>query len=322
MKDIFVKDLRPGDTITGYFALRKSDLLEKDGRFRLSMELGDNTGRVKAVMWDVSEDQADLYQAGVFVKVKGPVSTFMGANQLRIDRIRTVTADDEIDMSDFFRSATRTKDELNALLIAMIERIENSFLKTLMNNIFDDENTREKYLISPAAKLLHHDTIGGLADHSLNIAEIVVRLGDLYPKLNRDLLICGAILHDIGKIWEFTVDSAIEYSDAGRLIGHIAQGDEFICTIADGIEHFPEDLLMHLRHLIVSHQGELQKGSPVVPQTPEAILLHHSDELDSRMGAVEKIRERTGDEGWSSYQRIFERFFYFGTGEKMDESEE
>jgi 3'-5' exoribonuclease len=322
MKDIFVKDLRPGDTITGLFALRKSELLEKDGRFRLAMELGDNTGRVKAIWWDVSEDQASLYQAGVFVKVKGPVSTFMGANQLRIDQIRTVTKDDDIEMRDFFRSAVRTKEELNALLNAMIERIENSFLKTLMNNIFDDENTREKYLTSPAAKLLHHDTIGGLADHSLNIAEIVVRLGDLYPKLNRDLLICGAILHDIGKIWEFSVDSAIDYSDAGRLIGHIAQGDEFICTIADDIEHFPEDLLMHLRHLIVSHQGELQKGSPVVPQTPEAVLLHHSDELDSRMGAVEKIRERTGDSGWSTYQRIFERFFFFGRGESGDEPEE
>ncbi|MFH1701062.1 MAG: HD domain-containing protein [Candidatus Zixiibacteriota bacterium] len=322
MKEIFVKDLRPGDTITGFFALRKAELLEKDSRFRLAMELGDSTGRIKAVWWDVSEDQADLYQAGIFVKIKGPVSTYMGANQLRIDQIRPVTKDDAIDMCDFFRAAVRTKDELNALLNAMIERVDNNYLKTLLNNIFGDEDILEKYLTSPAAKLLHHDTIGGLADHSLNIAEIIVNLSGLYPKLNRDLLICGAILHDIGKIWEFSVDSMIEYTDSGRLIGHIAQGDEFVCTKADEIEYFPEDLLMHLRHLIVSHQGELQKGSPVVPQTPEAVLLHHSDELDSRMGAVEKIRERTGDSGWSSYQRIFERFFFFGRGKSTDEAEE
>ena len=311
MKDLYITNIQAGDKITGYFALRKYDLLEKDGRYRISAELGDSTGRLHAIMWDVSPEEGGTFQPGDIVKIRGPVSTYQGNLQIKIDRMR-VASEDEYDIRDFFREASRTAEELSAGLEAMLNRLENNYLKQLMREVFDDTDLRKKYLEAPAAKLLHHDTIGGLADHSLNMAEIVVRMADQYPKLNRDLLICGALLHDVGKIWEFDVTTAIDYSDAGRLVGHINQGDEFICAVADRIEHFPDDLLIHLRHLIISHQGEKAKGSPVLPQTPEALFLHGIDELDSKMGAVEKIRDRTGDEGWSSFQQIFERFFFFG----------
>ncbi|MCK5125572.1 MAG: HD domain-containing protein [candidate division Zixibacteria bacterium] len=311
MKDLFVKDIKPGEKVTGYFALRKHELLEKDGRYRISAELGDSTGRIRAIMWDADPEKTNDFQAGDIVKVRGPVTTFQGRLQIRIDILR-LAEEDEYEMEDFFRKASRTKDELSAGLDRIISKIENSYLKQLLEAVFGDEDIRHRYLESPAAKLLHHDTIGGLADHSLNMAEIVLRMADQYPKLDRDLLLCGALFHDIGKIWEYEVLSSIDFSDAGRLVGHINQGDEFITGKADSIEQFPENLLVHLRHLIISHQGEKAKGSPVVPQTPEALFLHGIDELDSKMGAIEKIRERTGNEGWSGYQQIFERFFYFG----------
>lgn len=316
MKEIYVKDIVSGNTITGFFALRKCDLLEKDGRFRLAVELGDSTGRIDGILWDAEPEAARSYSTGTIVKVKGTVITYQGERQIRIDRIRTVTDEDQVDLGDFLRRAGLSKDQMSAQLDELCNRVENTYLKKLLKAVFGDADFRERYLTSPAGKLLHHDTIGGLAEHSLTMAQTVVRLADMYPRLDRDLLICGALLHDVGKIWEFETTATIEYTDAGRLVGHISQGDEFICGLADSIDQFPDELLVHLRHLIISHHGEKEKGSPVVPQTPEAVFLHHVDELDSGVGAVEKIRERTGGEGWSSYQKIFDRFFYFGSEEE------
>ncbi|MCP4567209.1 MAG: HD domain-containing protein [FCB group bacterium] len=311
MKELFVKDLRPGEKVTEYFALRKATLMEKDGRYRLSIELGDSTGRIGGVLWDEAKETAPLMTPGKIVRVRGFISTYRDSLQIRIDRIRTAK-EDEYDLGDYFRKASKSPDELSASLDTMIEKVENSYLKKLLASVFGDEAMRDKYLKSPAAKLLHHDTIGGLAEHSLSMCEVVVRLADHYPKLDRDLLICGALFHDIGKIWEYEVAASIDFTDAGRLVGHINQGDEYITGLADEIEFFPDELLTHLRHLIVSHQGEKAKGSPVVPQTPEAVFLHAVDEMDANMGAVEKIRDRTGNSGWSEYSRIKERFFFFG----------
>jgi 3'-5' exoribonuclease len=209
------------------------------------MELGDCTGRIAAVLWDATKEHATLFAPGQIVKVRGLVGTYQDQPQIRVDRIRGAKPD-EYDLGDYFRKASKTTEELGAQLDAMIARLENSYLHQLMEAIFADE-IRDRYLISPAAKLLHHDVIGGLAEHSLSMAEIVVRLADHYPKLDRDLLICGALLHDIGKIREYEVQAAIEYSDIGRLVGHIAMGDELVVERAGTIEHFPDDLLMHLR---------------------------------------------------------------------------
>lgn len=320
MKEIYVNKLIPGERITEFFALRKADLLEKDGRYRLSIELGDATGRVRAILWDATREHASLFQPGQIVKVRGLIGTYQDQPQIRIERMRAAK-EEEYDIGDYFRKSSRSLEELSNLLDAMIERVENSYIRKLLDAVFN-EDLRPKYLTSPAAKLLHHDYIGGLADHSLSMAEVIVRLADHYPKLDRDLLICGALLHDIGKIWEYEVTTVIDYSDAGRLVGHINQGDEFVVGRADSVENFPEDLLMNVRHLIVSHQGEREKGSPVVPQTPEAVFLHDVDELDAKMGAVEKIRERTGDSGWSEWSRIFGRFFFFGRGEEEANSDD
>ncbi|NMC42659.1 MAG: HD domain-containing protein [candidate division Zixibacteria bacterium] len=311
MKQVFIKDIKAGDKVTEFFALRKAELLEKDGRFRLSMELGDSTGRIPAVLWDATKEYGALYPAGVIVKIKGLVGIYREKEQIRVEQIR-LAKEGEYDLADFFRASSKTYEELAAALDGVIDRVENSYLQKLLKAIFGDSDLRGKYLKAPAAKLLHHDTIGGLAEHSLSMAEVIIRLADHYPKLDRDILLCGALLHDIGKIWEYEITASIDFTDAGRLVGHINQGDEFVTSMADTIDNFPDDLLVHLRHLIISHQGEKEKGSPVVPMTPEAMFLHYVDELDARMGALEKIRERTEGAGWSQYSQIFERFFFFG----------
>ena len=317
MKEKFAKDLKPGEKVTEFFALRKSELLEKDGKFRLKIELGDTSGRIDAVWWDVSKEDADQFQIGSIVKVRGVVSSFQDKPQVRVERMRPA-AEAEYDLGDFLPRSQKSEEELSRLLDTMIDRVQNSYLKKLLTAIFGQADLRKKYLSAPAGKLLHHDIVGGLAEHSLSMAEVAVRLADHYPKLDRDLLICGTLLHDIGKIWEFKVTAVIDYSDAGRLIGHINQGDEFITSAAKTIDNFPTDLLMHLRHLIISHQGARENGSPVVPMTPEALFLYHVDELDSKMGAIEKIRERTGGVGWSEWKPIFDRYFFFGRNEKNE----
>ncbi len=320
MKEQFIKDIKAGDRITEYFALRRAELLEKDGRFRLSMELGDSTGRMPAVMWDATKEHGLLFQPGQIVKARGVVSVYRDQLQIRVEQLRQAK-EGEYDLADFLRASSKTAAELAAALDGMIARVENSYLRKLLDTIFSEGDLRRKYLRAPAAKLLHHDVVGGLAEHSLSMAEVVVRLADHYPKLDRDILICGALLHDIGKIWEYDIGVAIDFSDAGRLVGHINQGDEFVTGLADTIVNFPDDLLNHLRHLIISHQGEKEKGAPVVPMTPEAVFLHHVDELDARMGAVEKIRERTGGAGWSAFYPIFDRYFFFGRAEMVSEAE-
>jgi 3'-5' exoribonuclease len=278
------------------------------------MELGDATGRIPAVLWDEAEETAKQLEPGMIVKVRGFVSTYQDRPQVRVEKIRPA-GEDEYSLADFFRQAGRNKEELAGILDAVIGKIENSYLKKLLEAIFTREDIRDKYLSAPAAKLLHHDFPGGLAEHSLSMCEIIVRLADHYAHLDRDILIAGALLHDIGKIWEYSIEATIDYTDAGRLIGHINQGDEFVTGMADTIEHFPEALLNHLRHLIISHQGERMKGSPVAPQTPEAMFLHAVDEMDAYQEAVMKIKERAGGVGWSEYSKIFERFFFFGPEE-------
>lgn len=301
--------------MTGFFALRKADLMEKDGRFRLSLELVDATGRVGAVMWDVAKEEAALYSVGQVVKIRGVTTTYQERLQIKVEQMRPAAAE-EYDLGDFLRRSLRSREELSSTLDSMVGKVQNGYLGKLLQAIFGDPDIRSKYLTLPAAKQMHHDTVGGLADHSLSMAEIVVRLADMYPKLDRDLLLAGALLHDIGKIWDYEMSAAIDFTDAGRLVGHISQGDEYITRMTRTVDLFPDELLMHLRHLIVSHQGKLEQGAPVLPMTPEALFLYCVDELDAKMGAVEKIRERTGDTGWSEYQRVLERYFYFGREEK------
>lgn len=311
MKETYANQVKPGDRVTEFFALRKAELLEKDGKFRLKLEFGDISGRVDGVWWDVTKDQADLVPAGIIVKVRGVVGIYQDKPQIRVERMR-LAKEGEYDLGDFLPRSAKSEEELARLLDGIRERVQNSYLRKLLEAIFGNPEVLKRYLMAPAGKLFHHDIVGGLAEHSLSMAEVVVRLADHYPKLNRDLLLCGTLLHDIGKIWEFEVSVVIDYSDAGRLIGHINQGDEFVTSVARGIDQFPKELLTHLRHLIISHQGAKDQGSPVVPMTPEALFLYHLDELDSRMGAVEKIRDRTGDVGWSEWKPIFDRFFFFG----------
>jgi 3'-5' exoribonuclease len=307
---VVVRDWRQGQRIEEFVALRKMERREYTGGERLALEFGDQSGRIEGVMWDGYQDVIDQLAVGSIVKVRGQVGSFRDRPQIKVERIRPA-APNEARLEDFLPRSRIPAEELAQQFDACLESLTDPHLSELMKRLFEGD-LREQYLKAPAGKLWHHNTIGGLVEHSLNIVRICEFACTLYEDLDRDLLVCGAILHDLGKVDQYQVTAAIDFSDEGRLVGHINTGDFRVATVMNEIDGFPEETARVLRHLIVSHQGELEQGSPVVPMTPEAFVLHYADELDSKMGALYRIKEKTGDADWSEYVNLISRYLYFG----------
>ena len=205
-------------------------------------------------------------------------------------------------------------NEFKNTLFNLIESIEDKFIKTLLEIYFKDEDFLTQYFNAPAGKLWHHNYIGGLAVHSISVAEICDKAAEIHSKVNRDLLIAGAILHDIGKIRELSTAGYIDYTDEGRLIGHIVIQAIDVSGKIDSIPEFPVETKNRLIHMLISHQGEKQKGSPVEPKTHEGLILHYADELDSQTAAYERIEKKENEPGkkWSSFINLFDRYLFFG----------
>jgi 3'-5' exoribonuclease len=202
-----------------------------------------------------------------------------------------------------------------------IASLTDEHLQKLLQSLFEDDSIWQQFAETPGGKLWHHPYLGGLAEHTLSLAKLCDLLAAHYKQLNRDLLIAGALLHDIGKIEELETKTGIDYSIEGRLLGHITIGALFVEKSVEQIEGFPEELRRQLLHLILSHQGEGTMGSPVKPMTPEALALHYADDLDSKLNAVERIRANTPEgQPFSDYIKLMERFFYFGTDERESDS--
>lgn len=317
-----IRDLVPGDRVEEFFALRKVERKEYQGGERLSLEFGDASGRIEGVMWEGYEGVLDQLAPGAIVKVRGQVGVFREKPQLKVERIRTVTDEDSVDLSSFVPRAPVEPTALASELNRFIESVQDEFLSHLLANLLSEGPTRDAYLQAAGGKRWHHDSIGGLAEHSLNMARIVDVLCQVYQDLDRDLLICGALLHDIGKIEQYEISTMIDYSDEGRLVGHINTGDFRVTTAMRAIEGFPIKTEQLLRHLIVSHQGQMETGSPVVPQTREAFILYYADEIDSKMGALRHVAEKTGERPWSDYVNLIGRHIYFGGRTNGTTSEE
>jgi 3'-5' exoribonuclease len=307
-----IKDFVVDDRIEGFFAVRKKDVLDYTRGKYVRLELGDQSGRIQGVMWEPDQFALGDLAEGMVVKVRGQVTEYNRKLQVTINRIR-LAQDTEYSLEDIMPHSHQSLEQRRARLTALVEKVENSYIASLIKSFWDDEEFMDRYLKAAAAKLWHHAYIGGLSEHSANVTELALRVAAGYDFLNKDYLIFGGLFHDAGKIAAYSSDSnMIDYTDQGRLLGHISVADSWICARAQTIEAFPDKLLMKLRHLILSHHGELQYASPVVPQMPEAFVLYYCDEIDSKMGAIDRIRQRQGGRGWSDYVNMLERFLYFG----------
>jgi len=305
-----ISDFAIGDTITDFFVLASCSLRQYDKGEMLSLEFSDSSGRIAGVVWDAAAGVYNEIKEADVVKVKGVVSSYRDRLQLKIDKMRPAK-EGEYDLAALIPVVPGGIDKQRELFDEIVSSVEEPFLTELLRLLRNDSELFESFLNAPAGKRFHHNYVGGLAQHSLSMAALAAKICEHYSVLNRDLIICGAIFHDIGKIEELRGGLKMDYTDQGYLVGHIILGDEILTSLISQIPDFPEKLEQKLRHLIASHHGEREFGSPVVPEIREAWVLHHIDKMDSGLNVFERIEAKT-DGDWSDWVNLWGRFLYFG----------
>ena len=310
----YLRDCEVGETFTGFCVVRKRELRSRrDGAPYLALEFGDRSGRISGNVWDDAEALFQQLEEGGVVKLQGVIELYRDARQISIRKLRPAKPEDEVDPADLMPSSDLKPEEARARLERIIGGIRHPQLKALLESLFGDEQFLAGFLRAPGGKLWHHNRLGGLAEHTIALARLCRILSALYPEANRDLLISGALLHDIGKIEEYRYATHIDYSDRGRLVGHITIGAGWVADRTGQLPDFPYDLRDKLLHLILSHQAE--HGSPILPVTREAFLLHYADEIDSKLDAFRRIAaEQPEGERWR-WVNLLERHLDLGGGE-------
>jgi 3'-5' exoribonuclease len=309
MKSPYIRELQPNQTITGTFLVSQKDVRQKkSGDPYLSLTLADRTGELDAKMWDNAAEVLDTFDRESFVRVKGLVQVFQNRMQLTIHKIQPV-ADAEVEWADYFPASKRDRDEMFAELQRWIAAMVNPHLKALLEAVFADPEIAAAFRTAPAAKSVHHAWIGGLIEHVLSLARLAQFAAAHYPEIDFDLLLTGVVLHDLGKIRELNYARGFRYSDEGQLVGHIHIGAAMVQEKARAVPGFPPKLLDLVLHMILSHHGALEFGSPKVPMFAEAILLHHLDNLDSKMehARAHVERDHLVEGFWTAYSGPLER---------------
>ena len=314
MKTTFIETLVEGSAVHDIFIVSEKILSnKKDGQPYIQVNLTDKTGSIKGVIWDNVENFSSSFKQGDYAKIQGRVTSFRSEPQLTIISIQKVLIEN-VNPSDFLPKTQRDPAKMLSSLQEQSETINNKYLKAVIQAFWSDEKFVQKFCIAPAAKKMHHAYLGGLLEHTLSVCMLVDRLIQChYRGIDRDLLLTGAILHDIGKIYEFEYKTMIDYSDEGRLLNHIIIGirmlDEKIAIIPD----FPNQTASLLRHMIASHHGKRLFGSPEPPKTLESIILHYLDDMDSKIMGVRDYMEGSDESSdWTSYHYPMERQFYKG----------
>ena len=292
MNQTEISSLVKGDQIDHFLLVKKCEQrLTKAGKEYLALELGDKSTAYSANLWDDVagfKSFKNSINVGDVVKITGTIDEYQGNPQIKIESIRLTKESDKVSPIDFLPRSQRDLNEMIKEFTSRINKIADEQLKYLIKNIFSDERF-EKYTSVPAGKMWHHSYISGLIEHTLEIIKICDLMCDIHSEINRDLLICGAMLHDFGKIEELSYDPVFEYTDKGKLLGHIVIAAMIVNDEMNKIPDFPENLRNNLLHLILSHQGKLEYASPVVPKTLEAITLYQADELSAKVNAYKNV---------------------------------
>ena len=295
--------LSKNDQVNHFLVVRKIELRStRTGKDFLSTELGDKTASLNASIWEGFAEIFTRGKIGDVVKVTGTIEEYQGTLQIRVASVKLATESDNVSSRDFLPESKRNLEEMKKEFNQTIKSIKNVHLSKLVKQIFSGERF-EQFCNAPAGKSWHHAYVHGLLEHTLEIIKICELVYEFHPELNRDLLISGAMLHDIGKIEELSYDTAFEYTDKGKLVGHIVIASDLVRNEIKNISGFPTELENNLIHLILSHQGKLEHASPVVPKTAEAIALYQADELSAKVNAYKNAldSEIRGDSAWTRY---------------------
>ena len=313
MKKTFVDSIAAADTVADLFVLSEKTMAQKrDGSNYLNVKLADKTGSIKGVVWDNAEQLSEAATSGDVVRIQGTVNEYKGELQLVIKKMEAC-APDTVDPADFIPVTSHSVDSMFDRLVKLTESVKTAHLKELLDAFWRDEAFVKKFKTAPAAKKMHHAYIGGLLEHTLSMAILVDRIAGHYSGIDMDLLLTGAILHDLGKIREYEYRLGIDYSDEGRLLSHIVIGLQMMDEKLKDIKGFPDESAFLLKHLIVSHHGSRDFGSPEPPKTLEAVLLNYIDEIDSKVNGIRDfMATEDPNEIWTSYHKILGRYFYKG----------
>ena len=316
----YIEEIAPGQNVASRFLIDDLRLGQtKAGKPFVGLTLRDRTGAMEARVWEAADDFYSKFQNGDVLEVIGKADSFQGKVQLKVGKARRVE-DDDIDPSRFLPASKHDPEEMWAELTALINTIGQAYIRGLLLDILNDPRVGPAFKRAPAAKRFHHAYVGGLLEHTLSVVRAADAVCRLYPALHRGVLLAGAVLHDLGKIREFDQGLTGDYTDEGRFLGHLIIGLEIIEEKLAAYPDFPRDMALHLKHLVVSHHGEYEMGSPKRPKTLEALALHHLDDLDAKMNGIGGFIERHVDErtGWTDYNRLMERFFYQTSHEESE----
>ena len=305
MKEFYICDCvrHENKIITSNFVVVAKQIKpKKTGEPYLALTLADRSGQLEAKMWDNVDEVLNAFDQDDFLKIKGLVNKYKNRFQLTIHKLRKL-GDTEIEFDDYLPKTTKNIDELWLTLAAFVAGFENPYLRLLVQSFMSDPEIAAAYRNAPAAKTLHHAYIGGLLDHVVSLFRSCDLVCRNYPQVNRDLLLTGVFLHDIGKIHELAYNRSFSYTTRGQLLGHMIIELEMLQAKLTLVPDFPAELKTLLEHLIISHHGEYEFGSPKLPMFPEALLLHYMDDLDSKMEAMRAQFEREADleSPWTSY---------------------
>jgi 3'-5' exoribonuclease len=305
MKDFYIAECvqHENKIITSSFVVVSKQIKpKKSGEPYLALTLGDRSGHLEAKMWDNVEEVLNAFQQDDFLKIKGLVNKYKNRFQLTVHKLRKL-GESEIEFADYLPKTTKNIDELWQTLTDFVASIQNPHLRSVILAFMADPEIAAAYRNAPAAKTLHHAYIGGLLDHVVSLFRSSDLMCRNYPQINRDLLLSGAFLHDVGKIHELTYNRSFSYTTRGQLLGHMVIELEMLHAKIALVPGFPDEVKTLLEHLIISHHGQYDFGSPKLPMFPEALMLHYLDDLDSKMEAMRAHFEREADieSPWTSY---------------------
>jgi 3'-5' exoribonuclease len=309
MKSPYLSELQPNQTVQGTFLVSYKDVRQKkSGEPYLSLTLTDRSGELDAKMWDNAAEALTTFERDDFVRVKGLLQIFQNRPQLTLHKIQPVP-ESEIDLTDYLPASKRDRDEMFRELQGWIAGMSEPHLKQLLEAVFADDEIAQAYRTAPAAKTVHHNWIGGLIEHVLSLCNLAKASAAHYPHIDFDLLLTGVLLHDVGKIRELHYARSFGYTTEGQLLGHIQIGVQMVLDKLRLIPDFPPRLRELMVHMILSHHGELEFGSPKIPLFPEALLLHLLDNMDSKMECMRALIDRDQQiQGvWTGYNSALER---------------
>jgi 3'-5' exoribonuclease len=310
MKSPFIKDLTADQVISGLFLVHEKEVRNTNaGKPYLRMELGDRTGTIEARMWDQFDAFAKDINRDDFVKVQARVEIYRNKPQLSLQQFRRANPE-EIDLADFLAHTAFNVEELYKQLLADAAGMNNPWLKKLVEKILGDPQIAARYKRAPAAKVMHHAYLGGLLEHVIGLCGLAKQVAAHYPELDLDLLLTAAMLHDVGKLDELCYERSVGYTTEGQLLGHIVMELETVSKAMEEIAGFPGKLKTVVQHLLISHHGQYEFGSPKLPMIREALVFHYLDDMDSKVAAVRAaMAADSGEEEWSAYSGALGRKF-------------